>query len=164
MKLWWHHQGGVIPISSARCCWDCWQHWREVSCQDKCSIWLVIHFVNLLDLYYPGKFLQFVSNYLVWLRMSGMNHTELSSEWNGESWVIVLDWCNQIWLVVSHKGMTYVKVQDGWLVCVCSPMLIPRQLRFSLYSGAVITEGRYSLFTLYCSSCLDLVLCLMPGS
>ena len=40
-----------------------------------------------------------------------------------------------------------VKVQKGmwgieyvyWLVY--SPMLIPRQLRFSLYSGAVITEG-----------------------
>ena len=37
--------------------------------------------------------------------------------------------------------MTIVKVQniDVWLVY--SPMLIPRQLRFSLYSGAVITEG-----------------------
>ena len=34
---------------------------------------------------------------------------------------------------------TIVKVQDGWLLY--SPMLIPRQLRFSLYSGAVITEG-----------------------
>ena len=33
---------------------------------------------------------------------------------------------------------TSVKVQDEWLVC--SPILIPRQLRFSLYSGAVITE------------------------
>ena len=32
-----------------------------------------------------------------------------------------------------------VKVQYGWLVY--SPMLSPRQLRFSLYSGAVITEG-----------------------
>ena len=31
------------------------------------------------------------------------------------------------------------KVQNGWLVY--SPMLIPRQLRFSLYSGTVITEG-----------------------
>ena len=28
----------------------------------------------------------------------------------------------------------------GWVVGICSPMLIPRQLRFSLYSGAVITE------------------------
>ena len=37
----------------------------------------------------------------------------------------------------THIG---VKVQDGWLVY--SPMLIPRQLRFSLYSGAVITEGQ----------------------
>ena len=27
----------------------------------------------------------------------------------------------------------------GWYMY--SPMLIPRQLRFSLYSGAVITEG-----------------------
>ena len=26
----------------------------------------------------------------------------------------------------------------------CSSMLVPRQLRFSLYSGAVITEGRCS--------------------
>ena len=34
---------------------------------------------------------------------------------------------------------TSVKVQDGWLVY--SPMVIPRQLRFSLYSGAVITES-----------------------
>ena len=32
-----------------------------------------------------------------------------------------------------------VKVQR-WFVGICSPMLIPRQLRFSLYSGAVITE------------------------
>ena len=32
-----------------------------------------------------------------------------------------------------------VKVQNGWLVY--DPMLIPRQLRFFLYSGAVITEG-----------------------
>ena len=30
---------------------------------------------------------------------------------------------------------------------MCSPMLVPGQLRFSLYSGAVITEGRCSLFT-----------------
>ena len=47
---------------------------------------------------------------------------------------------------------------------VCGPMLIPRQLRFSLCSGAVITEGRCSLLLLYCGSCLDLVLCLMPRS
>ena len=47
-----------------------------------------------------------------------------------------------------------VKVQDMMLcismmygMYVCSPMLIPRQLRFSLYSGAAITEGRCSLFT-----------------
>ena len=48
----------------------------------------------------------------------------------------------------------FVKVQ-GIMLCismmygmyVCSPMLIPRQLRFSLYSGAAITEGRCSLFT-----------------
>ena len=30
---------------------------------------------------------------------------------------------------------------------VCSPVVIPRQLKFSLYSGAVITEGMCSLFT-----------------
>ena len=29
---------------------------------------------------------------------------------------------------------------DGW--SVYDPMLTPRQLRFSLYSGAVITEGQ----------------------
>ena len=33
-----------------------------------------------------------------------------------------------------------MKVPIG-VVVLCSPMLIPRQLRFSLYSGAVITEG-----------------------
>ena len=66
-----------------------------------------------------------------------------------------------IWEEVAppqYKGMIKrkelgVKVQiwwylyDVWLVYVCSPMLVPRQLRFSLYSGAVITEGRCSLFT-----------------
>ena len=35
---------------------------------------------------------------------------------------------------------TSVKVQNGLLVY--SPKLIPRQLRFSLYSGTVITEGQ----------------------
>ena len=40
---------------------------------------------------------------------------------------------------VSCHG-TSVKVQNGWLVY--GPMLVPRQLRFSLYSGAVITEGQ----------------------
>ena len=34
-----------------------------------------------------------------------------------------------------------VKVQNMMVGWICSPMLIPRQLRFSLYSGAVITEG-----------------------
>ena len=34
-----------------------------------------------------------------------------------------------------------LKVLIGVLVGICSPMLIPRQLSFSLYSGAVITEG-----------------------
>ena len=34
-----------------------------------------------------------------------------------------------------------ISMMYGWY------MLIPRQLRFSLYSGAVITEGRCSLFT-----------------
>ena len=39
-----------------------------------------------------------------------------------------------------------VKVQNDdygieWLLDVSSPMFVPRQLRFSLYSGAVITEG-----------------------
>ena len=44
---------------------------------------------------------------------------------------------------VSCHG-TSVKVQN---VLLCETMLIPWQLRFSLYSGAVITEGRCSLFT-----------------
>ena len=39
----------------------------------------------------------------------------------------------------THVLIADVKVQYAWLVY--SPMLIPRQLRFSLYSGAVITEG-----------------------
>ena len=39
-----------------------------------------------------------------------------------------------------------MKVQDDdygteWLLDVSSPMFVPRQLRFFLYSGAVITEG-----------------------
>ena len=42
--------------------------------------------------------------------------------------------------IASCEGTRYVgRVQDGWLVY--DPMSIPRQLRFSLYSGAVITEG-----------------------
>ena len=50
--------------------------------------------------------------------------------------------------------ITNVKVQNMMLcismmygIYACSPMLIPRQLRFSLYSRAVITGGRCSLFT-----------------
>ena len=53
----------------------------------------------------------------------------------------------QSWLAASMGRGTrvilvsarHVKVQNGWFVY--SPMLIPRQLRFSLYSGAVITKG-----------------------
>ena len=41
--------------------------------------------------------------------------------------------------IQNNRGEYSVKVLNGWLVY--SPMLIPRQLRFSLYSGAVITEG-----------------------
>ena len=37
--------------------------------------------------------------------------------------------------VMNGEGVEY----DVWLVY--DPMLIPRQLRFSLYSGAVTTEG-----------------------
>ena len=45
-----------------------------------------------------------------------------------------------LFLLVFPKSMWFfLKVQNGWLVY--SPMLIPRQLRFSLHSGAVITEG-----------------------
>ena len=46
----------------------------------------------------------------------------------------------------SRELCASVKVQNDdygieWLLDVCSPMFVPRQLRFSLYSGAVITEG-----------------------
>ena len=34
-----------------------------------------------------------------------------------------------------------MKVKIGCVVGIGTPMLIPRQLRFSLYSGAVITGG-----------------------
>ena len=45
-----------------------------------------------------------------------------------------------MFLMFLHITCVYgVKVQNVWLVY--GPMLIPRQLRFSLYSGAVITEG-----------------------
>ena len=50
--------------------------------------------------------------------------------------IIKVMWRYRIWCISVMYG-TYV----------CSLMLIPRQLRFSLYSGAVITEGRCSLFT-----------------
>ena len=47
-----------------------------------------------------------------------------------------------IMIMVTRAAVnrSIVKVQNGWLVY--GPMLIPRQLRFSLYSGAVITEGQ----------------------
>ena len=41
--------------------------------------------------------------------------------------------------VLKGMHLPLVKAQNVWLVY--GPMLIPRQLRFSLYSGAVITEG-----------------------
>ena len=44
-------------------------------------------------------------------------------------------------LRMTHVILLDVKVQIGCVVGICSPMLIPRQLRFFLYSGAVITEG-----------------------
>ena len=43
--------------------------------------------------------------------------------------------------ITRYTHFKCVKVQIGCVVGICSPMLIPRQLRFSLYSGAVITEG-----------------------
>ena len=43
-------------------------------------------------------------------------------------------------LIGYYWKFTCVQVQNEWLVY--SPMLIPRQFRFSLYSGAVITEGQ----------------------
>ena len=48
-------------------------------------------------------------------------------------------WCIFSIIHIICMFINIVKVQDGWLVY--SPMLIPRQFRFSLYSGAVITEG-----------------------
>ena len=40
---------------------------------------------------------------------------------------------------LKDEFITTVKVQNGWFLMVLC--FIPRQLRFSLYSGAVITEG-----------------------
>ena len=63
--------------------------------------------------------------------------------------------------ITSMQG---VKVQR-WMVGICSPMLIPRQLRFSLYSGAVITEDLMLCYYFFIVVLvLDLVLCLMPSS
>ena len=45
----------------------------------------------------------------------------------------------EYFVYTCHILSYIVKVQVGWLVY--SPMLIPRQLRFSLYSEAVITGG-----------------------
>ena len=48
---------------------------------------------------------------------------------------------------------------------VYGPMLIPRQLRFSLYSGAVITEDLMQYYHFFIAVLvLDLVLCLMSSS
>ena len=41
---------------------------------------------------------------------------------------------------IGVKVQKVCKVQNGMLL-VYGPMLAPRQLRFSLYSGVVITEG-----------------------
>ena len=52
---------------------------------------------------------------------------------------------------------------DVWL-CICSPMLVPRQLRFSLYSGAIITEGlmwSYHFFVVVLVLTLSYALCLV---
>ena len=38
------------------------------------------------------------------------------------------------------EGTTNDGTNKDVMYGICSPMLIPRQLRFSLYSGAVITE------------------------
>ena len=48
--------------------------------------------------------------------------------------------------MLGRGGGRGVKVQYDdygieWLLDVSSPVFVPRQLRFSLYSGAVITEG-----------------------
>ena len=57
---------------------------------------------------------------------------------------------------------TSVKVQNGWLVY--DPTSIPRQLRFSLYSGAVITEGMMQYYYFFIVVLvLDLVLCPIHG-
>ena len=50
-------------------------------------------------------------------------------------------------LHLSHPQLYCEGTSMMYGMYVCSPMLIPRQLKFSLYSGAVITEGRCSLFT-----------------
>ena len=42
-------------------------------------------------------------------------------------------------MILNVYAYINVKVQNVWLVY--GLMLIPRQLSFSLYSGAVITEG-----------------------
>ena len=46
----------------------------------------------------------------------------------------------QYHLIIQFFEIAHVCEGTRWVVGVCSPMLIPRQLRFSLYSGAVITE------------------------
>ena len=64
------------------------------------------------------------------------------------------------WISISSSMLWRYRI---WCVVGIWSYVTSWQLRFSLCSGAVITEGWCSLFTLYCSSCLDPVLCLMPG-
>ena len=47
--------------------------------------------------------------------------------------------CLGVMQSLYYKGS--VEVQNRYVWLVYDPILIPRQLRFSLYSGAVITEG-----------------------
>ena len=57
-----------------------------------------------------------------------------------------------------------VQVCDVWLVY--DPTSIPRQLRFSLYSRAVITEGLmlyYHFFIVVLILTLSYALCLVPS-
>ena len=101
---------------------------RECHCSHKgmdvCRSYLVVHFCVC------KKFFQVLS------LMSNVCHLVVPLE---NLLPLHLDCLSILECCLDPGHGTSVKVQYVWLVC--SPMLIPRQLRFSLYSGAVITEG-----------------------